>query len=205
MGPPGLLIATELGSPGDGLAAAAATAVAMAARDEGEPGTGSLLVEVGARGQRRPTLLSSSVARGLEQRVAEADLPWRPAARGRICWAGVAMEDGWPEVLGSLVEVAGCPVVAHLPAPAWREALDEPFLAPGSALVRADVAPNRDLLALLARELRARGVRLRVAARGLGLVGARRALAGLDPGGPGGRRSARLARGSPPRAARRSR
>ncbi|MGI9020623.1 MAG: hypothetical protein ACR2G3_07940, partial [Solirubrobacterales bacterium] len=180
MGAPGLVIVTDVGSPGDGLAAAAALAVATASAGQTPGRPGVVLAEVGGAPQRRPTLLSSASARAVEGRLARLD-GIRAAARGRVCWAGLAVEDGWRERLAGLVAAAGGPAVAHLPASQWREALDDDRLPVAAAAVRADVPPNRSLLALLAGELRTRGVGFRVVTRPLGLVGARRALAGLEP------------------------
>jgi len=199
MGQARLLIATDVSSPGDGVAAAAALAVAIATAEQASAGSaGVLLVEAGGATRRRPTLLSSAPARALEAALTGAEVGARPAARGRICWIGLELVDGWPDRLRDLAGRAGGAVVAHLPAAAWREALDDPALAPSGALVRADVRAHRHLLALLAAELRGRGLALRVATRPLGLVGSRRALAGLDPGGPAALRAARAARALAP-------
>jgi hypothetical protein len=192
MGTPGLLIATELSGSGEGVATAAAVAVALASREREGAGPGVLLVEAAARSRRRPTLLSSTSARELEARLSAGELA-RPAARGRICWAALELDEGWLERLAELANAAGGPVVAHLPPPQWREALDDPGLPVAGGLVRADPREHRHLLALLAAELRGAGIPLRVATRPPGLVGARRALAGLDPGGPAGGRAARIA------------
>ena len=193
MGEARLVIATELGSPGDGVATAAALAVSIASRGERTGGPGVPFVEVGGSVRRRPTLLSSAAARALEERVAAIG-ELRPAARGRICWVGLEAGEAWRVQLAAVIAASGGLAVAHLEPMEWRQALDDPELAPAAALVRADVAPHRDLLALLAAELRDRRLPLRVATRPLGLVGARRALAGLEPGGPAGPRAARVAR-----------
>ncbi len=54
---------------------------------------------------------------------------------------------------------------------------------------------DRSLAGLVAGDLRRRGLAARVATRAMSRVGARRALAGIDPGGAAGRRVTRLARG----------
>ncbi len=154
---------------------------------------GVLLVEADARTRRRPTLLSSTSARELEARLNSADPPVAAAARGRICWAELKLGEGWEGRLAELTALAGGPVVAHLPPTAWRQVLDDPGCPVSGALVRADPREHRHLLAVLAAELRQDAIPLRVAARSLGLVGARRALAGLDPGGPAAGRMRRIA------------
>ena len=185
MGTPGLLIATELPGSGEGVATAAAVAVALASREPEGAGPGVLLVEAAARSRRRPTLLSSTSARELEARLSAGELA-RPAARGRICWAALELDEGWLERLAELASAAGGPVVAHLPPPQWREALDDPGLPVAGALVRADPREHRHLLALLAAELRGAGIPLRVAhaAAGSGRrpAGARRTRPGRSRG-----------------------
>ena len=192
--PPRFVACTDVSSAGDGLATAAALAVALA---QAEQGATVVLAEVGAGPKRRPTLLSSSPARIAERRLAALEVG-PAAARGRICWVGAPLDENWPAVLTALHEGNSDAVVAHLPAPEWRRAIDDPGLPVSAALIRADVRAQRPLLALAVADLRARGVRVRVAARPLGLVGSRRALAGLDPGGPATARFARAARSLTP-------
>ncbi len=199
MGPSArILITTELGAATDGLASAAALAVAIASagadgRADGGEAPGVVLVEVGGTARRRPTLLSSNAARGLETRLRAAGFE-RSAARGRVCWAGLANEAGWCERLRGLALTApDCVVVAFMAPAEWRQALDDADLAPDGAMIRADVRAHRPLLALCVAELRERDIGARVATRPLGLVGARRALAGLDSGGPAAVRMARAA------------
>jgi hypothetical protein len=204
---PSLLISTELGASGDGLATAAAVAVALAARARGAPVAGArgawepaavALVELGPAARRRPTLLSSTQARVLEGRLAEAGLD-QAAARGGVCWVGLPRDELWVDRLAEVVRNCGAgTAVAHLSARQWRLALDHPRLRPRGALLRADPRLHRPLLALAVRELRGRGIGVRVATRPLGMVGSRRALAGLDPGGSGGARVARIARALAP-------
>jgi len=185
-----LVVCTDVSAAGDGPATAAALAVAIAQAGEG---ASVVLAELGAAPRRRPTLLSSSQARATEERLAAQELG-QAAARGRICWLGVPLDDGWPERLRMLGDGNADVVVAHLPAPEWRRAIDDPELRVAGAMIRADVRSQRPLLGLAIGDLKARGIPARVAGRPLGLVGARRALAGLDPGGPATARMARVAR-----------
>ncbi len=64
---------------------------------------------------------------------------------------------------------------------------------PRSALIRTAPGTDRSLLALLTAELLAAAIPLKAWVRPIGLVPARRALAGLEPGGESGRRAARYA------------
>jgi LAS superfamily LD-carboxypeptidase LdcB len=194
MGAPRLIACTDVSLAGDGLATAAALSVAIA---QAHQGAGVVLAEVAPAPRRRPTLLSSSPARVAEERLAELELG-PAAARGRICWVGVPRDGGWLERLGALGESGADVIVAHLGAPEWRAAIDDPGLRVTAAMVRADVRAQRPLLALAVQDLRARGLPVRVAAHQLGLVGARRALAGLDPGGPATARMVRAARALAP-------
>jgi D-alanyl-D-alanine dipeptidase len=191
MGAPRLLIATELAPAGDGAATAAAVGVMTAERGGGHVA----VVELGASARRRPTLLSSAPARKLEEHLRDAGFE-QAAARGRICWVNLGADAEWTGDVRRLLAAApeDSVVVAHLPPVRWRQALDDPQLEPRGALIRADVARRRHLVALCIRELRERGMDVRVAARPLGLVGGRRALAGLDPGGPASARMDRIAR-----------
>jgi len=183
-------MATDLGAASGGLAVAAGVAVALA----GE-GSGVLLAEVGAERGRAPTVLASRSARELEDRLRDRGFGL-VAARGRLCWLCLpAGEDGVGE-LASALDAADTPLaVAHLPAAAWLGVLEHPALRVRAGLLRADLPAERATAALAAMELRERGICARIASRPLGRVAARRALAGLEPGGGAGRRIARLARG----------
>jgi Transglycosylase SLT domain/D-alanyl-D-alanine carboxypeptidase len=190
----GSLLATDLGGASGGLAVAAAVGVALASGERRV-----LLAEVGVGRSRGPTTLASASARGLEEGLREHGFR-RAAARGRLCWLGL-QDVG--ESLGELaraLEAVGPEVsIIHVPAGLWRAALDEPALPLRAGLLRADLAEDRPLAALVVIELRERGLPVRVASRPLGLVASRRALAGLEVGGGSARRVSRLARGLLPR------
>ena len=85
--------------------------------------------------------------------------------------------------------------IVHLPAQLWPLALDQRSLCPQAGLLRADLPADRALAALAVRELRERRLRARIAARPLGRVASRRAMAGLEVGGAAATRVSRLARG----------
>jgi len=190
-----VVLATELPGAGGGLACAAALAVAIAA--EQAPGEGTLLVDAGGEHARGPTMLASRGARELETRLGEAGLP--ASARGRLCWLRLAPGADGPEELSRALDAAGADAaIVHLPPPRWREAVEHPAVAAPGALIRAELPAQRPLAALVVRELREAGVAVRVATRAPGRVGARRALAGIDPGGDTARRLRRLARGLVP-------
>ena len=89
----------------------------------------------------------------------------RPGPRG---WHG---RRGGPVVRGSLV-------VVHLPPLELQSVLDGGGLEPTGVLLRAEVAASRALMALLVRDLFARGLDVAVLKRRLGWVVERRALFG---------------------------
>ncbi|MQA75856.1 MAG: transglycosylase SLT domain-containing protein, partial [Solirubrobacterales bacterium] len=180
---------------GGGLAAAAALGVVIAA-DEAAHGAGAVvLAEVGADRRRRPTMLASDSARRLERALRDAGLD--AAARGRLAWLHVDDRGDWLERLRLGIETAASArvVIVHLPAVRWREALDGGAIRAHGALLRAELPAQRSLAALAATELHAAGLPVRITRRPVGRVAARRAIAGLDPGGDATRRAARLATG----------
>jgi hypothetical protein len=187
-----LIIAVELPGAGGGLAAAAAVAVALAASSPDPRGV--LMIETWAERRRGPTMLASVAARSLERSLMQAGL--RAAARGRLCWVSVA-DDGPLEGVAAAVSAApeARAAVAHLAAADWRVALGSDEVEVAAGIVRAELPRQRSLAALAVRELRAAGLKARIAARAPGPVASRRVASGLDPGGETSVRAARLARG----------
>jgi Transglycosylase SLT domain/D-alanyl-D-alanine carboxypeptidase len=191
-----LVLATDLGEARGGLAVAAAVGVAAAVEEEPGKASGVLLAELGAERGRGPTMLASAPARELEARLREAGLE-QVAARGRLCWLGLPANE---EALGELPRVleavpAAALAIVHLPARLWPLALEQSGLRPRAGLLRADLPTDRALAALAVAELRERRLPVRVAARPLGRVASRRAVAGLEAGGAVATRVGRLARG----------
>ena len=194
-----LVLATELRQGSGGVAVCAAVAVEASGWSSPAP-SGALIVEVGALRARKPTLLASAAARKLEDTLREGGFD-EVAARGRLCWLRLAGEDpfgAFEQAALVATRLAQLRIVA-VPAALWPEAVER-VRRPAAALLRGDPRADRLLLALAVRELHERAVRTRVAARPLGRVGARRAIAGLAPGGAASRQVTRLARGllSPP-------
>ena len=183
-----LVLSTEVGRCADGASTAAAFGVACATRHGG----GVVLAEAGDGPRRRPTLLSSVAARDHERALRDAGFD--AAARGRLCWTRLG--DDLVEALTAITAVAGgaATVVAHLAAPDWRSALESTGLGARAALIRADLGRDRLLVALAVDDLQRRGLGVRVVTAPIGLVAARRALAGLDPGGTPRRRLGRFAK-----------
>ena len=169
--------------------AAAALVCAGAAAD-----LATLLIDVGARAPR-PTLIASAAAQGLEQRL-RAHLPEAPvAARGQVCHLAVQADGDWVEAAAAAIDVArGSLAAIHLPPPLLRTALGAPALRPTGILLRADLASDRALVALAARDLLERGLAIGVLKHRLGWVAERRALFGVLPAGSPGGLSERLVR-----------
>jgi hypothetical protein len=176
------VVVTAVGAAEGSRGAAAALACAGADVD-----LATLLVEVGGRAPR-PTLLASAAAHRLEERLV-AHLPRaRVAARGQVCHLAVPAEPEGLEVASAAVTVArGALAVLHLPAPLLQPMLgDGPGPRPSGILLRADIAADRSLLALAARDLIARGLALAVLKQRLSWVAERRALFGaLSPDAAG--------------------
>lgn len=163
----------------------AAAALACAGADVERP---TLLVDVGGR-PPRPTLLASTAAQRLEERLL-AHLPAaRIAARGQVCWLTVADEpEGWKVAAAAVTVARGALAAIHLPPASLQPLLAAAVgPAPSGVLLRAEVAADRPLLALVGRDLMARGLALAVLKRRLGWVAERRALFGaLAPAAAGG-------------------
>jgi hypothetical protein len=188
-------------SPFDAPADAATVLVAAVREAEGARGAAAalacagadldratLLVEVGGR-PPRPTLLASAPARQLEERLVAHLSRARVAARGQACHLAVAADPEGFEAASAAVAVArGALAVLHLPPALLRPCLEERLVpAPSGVLLRADLAADRPLLALLVRDLMARDLAVAVLKRRLSWIAERRALFGaLPPDGSGG-------------------
>jgi hypothetical protein len=147
----------------------------------------ALLVDVGGR-VPRPTLIASASAHRLEERLA-ARLPvLRPAARGEVCHISVSADEDGLAVAGVAVTVArGGLAVVHVAPELLQPLLDVPGAPrPDAALLRADLAEARPLVALAVDDLRRRGLRVAVLKRRLGWVAERRAGFGALGSGSGG-------------------
>ena len=185
---PRLVLVSELPGAAGGPPTAAALAVARAIGDD-QP---VALIEVGGR-RRGPTMLASSSARSLEERLRAAGRDCR--ARGRLVSVPVVVAEGWEEELVATLALLDQTesAVVSLPPALLRQVLARSELGVEGVLLCAELPRQRALAALAVAELRAMGVAVKVAQRAPGRVGARRALAGIDPGGDASPRAARLA------------
>lgn len=179
-----IVVVAAVGEAEGAGAAAAALACAGAEAD-----SAALLVEVGG-GPARPTLVSTAAAQRLEERLAAHLDGSRPAARGRIVRLAVSADEQGLEAAAAAATVARgavrgggeATVALHLPAPLLQPLLGSPAgRRVGAAMLRADLAADRHLLALAVRDLRRRGLAAGVLKRRLGWVAERRALFGALP------------------------
>jgi transglycosylase-like protein with SLT domain/D-alanyl-D-alanine carboxypeptidase-like protein len=182
-----IVLCTEAAGARDGLAQAAAVAVAAAGRDGA-----SLLVALEAEPRRRSgTLLAAPGARKLEEAARAAGFS-TASARGHLCVVSLPAEE---ESVGALKELeaiaGGRPVFASVPGSLWSDALAVPGAVAG--LLSARLPRDRSLATLVAFDLRERGMAAKVAVKPLGRLAGMRALGGLDPGGTATRRAARIA------------
>jgi len=177
-----VVLVTQVGAAGGSSAAAAALACAASESDRA-----ALLVDVGEGRAPRATLVATTGARAMEERLA-AHLPDAAiASRGRICELRISPG---PEALATLA--AALPLsretaaVVHLTPSLLRAAIAEPHIRPTAALLRADLVEDRALTALVGRDLIARGLRVAVLKRPLDWLTARAAGLGALPPGAGG-------------------
>jgi hypothetical protein len=141
-------------------------------------GRGAPLVIAQGGPERRPALLASAAATEVEEGINAAGLGGVAAvARGHLCIVSVPGEGGG-EAITRIREIAGEErVVVASAEPGGLELWQRSI-----TLIRADLPADREVLALLADSLEAEAGALRVDKRGPGRIGARRALAGLEPG-----------------------
>jgi hypothetical protein len=176
------VLVTSVGGAEGSRGAAAALACAGSGVE-----TAALLLDVGGR-VPRPTLIASASAHRLEERLAARLPTLRPAARGEVCHLSVSADEEGLAAAGTAVTIArGGLAVVHV-APELLQPLLEAPGAPraDAALLRADLAADRALVALAVDDLVGRGLRVGVLKRRLGWVAERRAgfgALGSDSGG----------------------
>ncbi|HWI96169.1 MAG TPA: hypothetical protein VNS60_08910 [Solirubrobacterales bacterium] len=163
---------------------AAAAALACAGSDPDRP---CLLVDVGGR-PPRPTLVASSGARELEERLTVHLPELRVASRGGTCHLAMPGDaEALERLPAALPLVRDAVAVLHVSPGLFQDVLRLRGVEPSAVLLRADLAADRALTALVVRELNQRGSLVRVLKKPLAWVPARRALFGvLPPGAPGG-------------------
>jgi hypothetical protein len=176
------VLVTTIGAAEGSRGAAAALACAGADFD-----LATLLIDVGGK-TPRPALLASAAAQKLEERLG-AHLPdFRAAARGQVCHLAVpAAQEGLDAAAAAVTVARGSTAVLHVPPELLQPILDGFRSRPSGVLLRADLAEDRPLAALVVRDLIAGGLAVAVLKQRLGWVAERRAIFGALPAGsPGG-------------------
>lgn len=177
-----VVLVTALGAASGSRAAAAALVCAAS-----DPDRSGLLVDIGGR-PPRPTLVASSGARELEERLT-AHLPeLRAASRGGTCHLAMSADEASIERLPAVLPLAREAIaVLHVSPAAFQDVMHVAGVEPSGILLRAELDSDRALTALVVKELQQRGLLVRVLKRPLAWVPARRALFGvLPPEAPGG-------------------
>jgi hypothetical protein len=182
------IVVASVGEAEGARGAAAALACAGADVD-----AATLLVDLGGRAPR-PALLASAAAQGLEERLG-AHLPdAKVAARGQVCHLALPADaDGLAGATAAVSAAREAVVVVHARPQLLQEAL-ACGMRPTGVLLCADLAADRPLLALVARDLLGRGLAFTVLKRRLNWVAERRAFFGALPAGSQGALPARLVR-----------
>jgi hypothetical protein len=177
-----IVLVTRVGAAAGSRAAAAALACAGS-----DPDRAGLMIDLAGGRPPRPSLIATAAARQVEERLA-AHLPEAGvASRGRICRLKLPPSpEGVARIAAALPIARGSTVAIHLPPAMLQPALAEARIRPTAALLRADLAADRALAALAARDLVDRGMRVAILKRPLGWLAARAALLGAPPGAGGG-------------------
>jgi hypothetical protein len=177
-----VILVAAVGGASDSKAAAAALACAGS-----EPDRPGLLIDVGGR-VPRPTLVSSSAARELEERLVVHLPQLRAAARGQTCHLAVGDDPGaFESIRAALPLVRESTAVVHLSPVRLRGTLGEAGIRATGVLLRADLDTDRALVALAVRDLLRHDLRIKVLKRPLSWVSARRALFGVPASAAAGR------------------
>jgi D-alanyl-D-alanine carboxypeptidase/Putative Flp pilus-assembly TadE/G-like len=169
-------------------------AAALAVESAHLTGAGTLLVEIGQRAQRRrPTLLAAPVGRALEDALRSAG--HRASARGLVCHCALTSPGEELADLRGVISRSGAELaVLHLPGRLWVPALEQQELEIVGGCLLVSLPGERSLAALAVDELGRRGLPARVVTRPPSSSAARRALAGVRPGGRASEDARRAAR-----------
>jgi Transglycosylase SLT domain/D-alanyl-D-alanine carboxypeptidase/Putative Flp pilus-assembly TadE/G-like len=171
------VVVTRVGGAEGSRAAAAALACAAA-----EPDRACLLVDLHEGRSPRPTIVASTAARQMEERLAVHLPEAGVASRGQICHLTLPPDESGIAMARAAMAVARDSArVLHLPPRLLQEALEDDGLRPSAALLCADLGTDRALTSLAVGDLYGRGLWVAVLKRPLGWIAARRALSGASP------------------------
>jgi hypothetical protein len=173
-----VVLVTTVGAASGARAAAAALACAAS-----EPDRAALLIDLDGGRAPRPSLIATAGARSLEERLVAHMPDAAVASRGSTCQLKLPADpEGIEGIAAALPLVRESACVLHLPPGLLRPVLEEARIQPTAALLRADLAGDRALTALAARDLMGRGLRVAVIKRPLGWLAGRMALLGVSQG-----------------------
>jgi hypothetical protein len=164
-----------------GAAAGSAAAAALACAGS-EPDRAALLVDLAGGCPSRSSLIATSGARELEERLV-AHLPGAAvASRGAISLLRLPGDASDVEQVAAALPLAReSAAVIHLPPCLLQPLLEESRIEATGALLVADLPEDRALTALAVGDLLSCGLRVAVLKRPLGWLTARRALLGVLP------------------------
>lgn len=172
-----VVVATAVGAACGARAAAAALACAAS-----EPDRAALLVDLSEARPPRPTLVATTGARVLEQRLSTHLPDAQIASRGQICQLSVApIPEAVEQIAAAVPLVRESAAVIHLPPSLVRAVLEEPRIPATGVLLRADLTEARALTGLAVRDLMAGGLRVAVLKHPLSWLVTRTALLGASP------------------------
>jgi len=168
------VLVTSVGAAVGARTAAAALACAGSDRDRA-----GLLIDLTDGRTPRPSLIATAAARELEERLV-AHLPQAGiASRGQLCQLSLpADQSGVERIPAALPLARGTVTIVHLPQHLLQPVLAEPRIRPSAAMLRADLAQDPSLTALVAGDLIERGLRVAVLKQPLGWLAGRLALLG---------------------------
>lgn len=178
---PSVVLVTTVGAASGAKAAAAALACAAS-----EPDRAALLIDLGESRPPRPSLIATTGARALEERLGAHLSDARVASRGQICQLSLSPgPEGAAQIAAALPLVRESAAAVHLPPSLARSVLEEPRIQATAVLLRADLTKARALTALAVCDLIDRGLRVAVLKHPLGRLTARAALLGALPDAAG--------------------
>jgi hypothetical protein len=171
-----VVLVTSVGAAAGARAAAAALACVAS-----EPDRAALLIDLDDGRSPRPSLIATAGARALEERLASHMPDAAVASRGRLCRLTLpADREGVERIPAALPLARESAAVIHLPPRLLRPSLRS-CIQPTAALLRADLAGDRALTALAARDLMGGGMRVAVLKCPLGPLAAHAAMLGVLP------------------------
>jgi hypothetical protein len=156
-----VVLVTAVGAAAGARAASAALACAASESDRA-----ALLVDLDDARPPRPSLIATTGARKLEERLAAHMPEAAVASRGRLCQLTLpVVAESLDRIAAALPLARDSASIVHLPPTLLRPILAEPRIPVTAALLRADLGTDRALTALVVRDLIERDLRVAVLKR----------------------------------------